>query len=102
MMVQVDQSTINLLIGLAFSGLGYYLKTVQQSISNLQEGDTKLTEKIQQIELLVHGKYVTRDELKDLADALFGKLDRIEQRKETMQSTLDALFTKFDKITDKH
>lgn len=43
--------------------------------------DTKeLTQKVQGIELLVAGQYVKKEEIKQLSDSLFKKLDRIEDK----------------------
>lgn len=43
--------------------------------------DTKeLTSKVQQIELLVAGQYIRKEEFERLTEALFAKLDKIEDK----------------------
>lgn len=77
------QTAFNIVLSLvAFLG-GWVLNSVRDSIARLQKTDGELADKVQHIEVLVAGKYVTRDDLQ----ALFSKLDRIE--------------TKLDKKVDK-
>lgn len=77
------QSAFNIVLSLvAFLG-GWVLNSLRDAIRNLQVTDAELADKVQHIEVLVAGKYVTREDLQ----ALFSKLDRIE--------------TKLDKKVDK-
>lgn len=72
------QSLINTLIALvAFFG-GIWVKSIADSIKEMKSTDTLLAEKVQNIEVLVAGTYVKREEMNQLGDALFKKLDRIE------------------------
>ena len=70
------QTAFNIVLSLvAFLG-GWVLNSIRDSIARLQATDNALADKVQHIEVLVAGKYVTRDDLQ----ALFGKLDRIEAK----------------------
>lgn len=57
---------------------GWVLKVLHESLRDLQEADTRLTSKVQAIEVLVAGNYITRHEFESKADAIFKKLERIE------------------------
>jgi len=74
------QTFINILLGLcAFFG-GIWVRGIADSMRELKKTDNELAEKVQKIEVLVAGDYVKREEMDKLADALFKKLDRIEQK----------------------
>lgn len=72
------QMTINILLALvAFLG-GWWMRTMWASLNELRAADSRLTDKVQAIEVLVAGNYVTKTDLNALTEALFRKLDRIE------------------------
>lgn len=74
------QMTINILLSLvAFLG-GWWMRTMWASLNELRSADSKLTDKVQAIEVLVAGNYVTKSDFNTLAEALFNKLDRIESK----------------------
>lgn len=79
------QSLINILIGACGALIGWVLKSIRESIVDLQTGnkelakaDSELADKVNTIELLVVGNYVKHDDLEKISNALFTKLDRIE------------------------
>lgn len=72
------QTIINIGIGLIGTLGGWVLNSLKGSIEALQKADANLTAKVQEIEVLVAGQYVKRDDLDKLTSALFTKLDRIE------------------------
>lgn len=74
------QTIINILIGLAGTLGGWVLNSLKASIDDLRKADMSLTDKVQQIELLVAGTYVKRDDMDKLGAALFAKLDKIEAK----------------------
>jgi hypothetical protein len=51
-----------------------------QEVKSLQKTDKELTDRISRVELLVAGVYVKKDELSKIIDAIFAKLDRIEDK----------------------
>jgi hypothetical protein len=51
-----------------------------QSLQELRSQDSKLAEKVGNIEVLVAGQYVKRDDMDKSMTALFMKLDRIEDK----------------------
>ena len=82
-----DQSLLNMVFGVLFTAAGWWLKALWDSVHELQVADRSLAEKIATMEVLVAGNYVTRSEMDKHIDALFRKLDRIE----------DSLAAKADK-----
>jgi hypothetical protein len=74
------QFAFNLLLG-AFSALaGWMLSNLTQSMRDLTRADAELTGKVNQIELLVAGNYIRRSEFESKIDAVFTKLDKIEEK----------------------
>lgn len=79
-MTKMDQTIINWVLA-GFGGLvGFLLKAVWQAVKDLQTADKELTKKVSEIEVLVAGAYVKKDEFSTSATALFAKLDRIEDK----------------------
>jgi hypothetical protein len=59
---------------------GWMLKSLWDAVKDLQNADKQLADKVNQIEVLVAGEYATRDDFKSLSNAIFTKLDRIEDK----------------------
>ena len=76
----IDQDILNGALGFLSAILGLICKSMWDSIKNLQCQDIRLAEKVNILEVLVAGKYVTKEELIALQVALFLKLDRIETK----------------------
>lgn len=49
-------------------------------VEHLQSADRKITDRIAAIEVLVAGRYITRDEFQTSVHTLFTKLDRISDQ----------------------
>jgi hypothetical protein len=74
----MDQSLINWILA-GFSALvGFLLHAIWDAVKDLQAADTAIAAKVSNIEILVAGSYVKREELKQYMDAVFTKLDRID------------------------
>lgn len=74
----MDQSLFNIIVGVCGTLGGWVLKTIWESVRDLQIADKALAEKVYSIEILVAGTYVRRTDFDNLSNALFAKLDRIE------------------------
>lgn len=74
------QLLFDIAIGLVSFLGGYILFGLRESIKTLHEDDRLLTEKVQAIEVLVAGKYVTREDLQTMGTDLFNFLRRIEEK----------------------
>ena len=66
---------------------GWTLNTVWGAVKDLQEADKELAEKVGNIEVLVAGRYITREEFNATLNQVFERLDRIR----------DLLSTKADR-----
>ena len=71
------QTAINVAIGLAGGLGGWILSIVWGAVKELQSADKELVEKVASIEILVAGRYVTRDEFNNNLNQVFTKLDTI-------------------------
>ena len=60
--------------------LGFLLHAVWEATKELQRADAELTKRVSEIEVLVAGNYVTRQEFDRVIDKLFTKLDHIEMK----------------------
>ena len=60
--------------------LGFLLNSVWQAVKDLQRADTELTKRVGEIEVLVAGNYVTRQEFNRVVERLFAKLDAIDMK----------------------
>lgn len=76
----VDQVIINGLLAGFGALIGFLLNAVWQAVKDLQEADKSLASKVAEIEVLVAGAYVRKDEFTQSVNALFAKLDRIEDK----------------------
>ncbi len=56
---------------------GWTLNTVWGAVKDLQTADRALAEKVADIEVLVAGRYITRDEFNATLNQVFERLDRI-------------------------
>ena len=60
--------------------LGFLLNAVWQAVKDLQKTDMELTKRVSEVEVLVAGKYVTRDEFNGHMGELFRKLEIISEK----------------------
>lgn len=71
---------INWILSILGAVAGFLIKTLWQSVQDLQESDKNIVSKIYEVDKLVAGQYVRRDELTAQMVAMFKKLDRIEDK----------------------
>ncbi len=75
----MDQTIINWIIGLGGTVIGIFIKSMLDSIKDLQKSDKEMADRVGSIEVLVAGTYVKRDELRELMrklEQIDAKLDR--------------------------
>lgn len=76
----MSKTMINAIIG-GFAAAGaFLLRVIWEGLRELQKADVDLAAKISEIQLLVAGNYVKKDELDGIIKALFAKLDKIEDK----------------------
>lgn len=76
----MDQVIVNWLLAGFGALIGFLLNAVWQAVKDLQVADKELASKVAEIEVLVAGAYVRKDEFTQSVNALFAKLDRIEDK----------------------
>lgn len=59
---------------------GWWMRVMWQSLKELEQQDSKLADKVGNIEVLVAGQYVKRDDMNRDIATIFAKLDRIEDK----------------------
>ena len=59
---------------------GWWMRVMWQSLKELEQQDSKLADKVGNIEVLVAGHYVKRDDMNRDIAIIFAKLDRIEDK----------------------
>jgi len=74
----MDQTLINYLMAGFGAATSFILRVIWEGLRELQKCDLEITSKINEIQLLVAGQYVKKEDLEKLSTALFNKLDRIE------------------------
>jgi CHASE3 domain sensor protein len=56
------------------------MKTMWDSLKELQNADRKINSEMNEIKVLVAGQYVRREEFDRMSQAIFAKLERIEEK----------------------
>lgn len=77
-MLQIDQTEINILFGIFSALIGWLMRTMTEAIRELKIQDRDLVSKVSNLEVLVAGQYVKRDEYERMASAMFNKLDKMD------------------------
>ena len=75
----MEQTIINWIIGLGGTVIGIFIKSMLDSIKDLQRSDKEMSERVGSVEVLVAETYVKRDELRELMrklEQIDAKLDR--------------------------
>ena len=75
-----SQTIINAAIALVGFLGGWILKVVWESVKDLQIADKILVEKVNTIEILIAGNYMSKLDFDKIAAAIFAKLDKIEDK----------------------
>lgn len=58
----------------------FFMRNAWQSVKELRDSDINITNKVHEIDTLVAGSYLKRDEWASHMSELFKKLDRIEDK----------------------
>lgn len=80
------QTIFDIAIGITGALMGWVLTIVWGALKDLQRADKELAEKVASIEVLVAGRYITREEFNTVVNAVFTKLDRIQ---DTLSNKVD-------------
>ena len=76
----MNQSIFNIVIGIAGMLGGWWMKAMWEAVKDLKTADQELANQVSDLKVLVAGNYVRREMFDRLSDAIFVKLDRIENK----------------------
>ena len=76
----MDQNVFNIVIGVAGALGGWWMKAMWEGLKDLQRTDQDLTQQVNNLQILVAGRYMRREEFDKTSQAIFAKLDRIEDK----------------------
>lgn len=76
----MDQQLFNIVIGVAGALGGWWMKAMWEGLKDLQKTDHELTQQVSNLQILVAGEYMRREEFYKVSQAIFAKLDRIEDK----------------------
>lgn len=76
----MDQELFNLIVGVAGALSGWWMKAIWEAVKDLQKADTHITNEVTSLKVLIVGEYVKQDTFDKTMNALFAKLDRIEDK----------------------
>jgi hypothetical protein len=73
------QSVFNIIVSAIVAGCGWMVRSLQDTLKDLQKSDERIANKVNNMEVLVAGSYVTRDYFQDIIKALFKKVDDLQE-----------------------
>lgn len=76
----MDQTLFNIAVTITGFLGGWWLKVLWDAVKDLQSADKVLVEKVNSIEILVAGNYITKNDFDKIGAAIFAKLDKIEDK----------------------
>ena len=76
----MDQTIFNIAITVSGFLGGWWLKVMWDAVQDLQTADRILAEKVNTIEVLIAGNYMSKVDFDKIAVAIFAKLDKIEDK----------------------
>lgn len=78
--MDIPQEVFNYAVTVVGALAGWLGRIMWQTLKDQQEQNARLTEKVAQLQILVVGEYVKKDDLQRDVNAIFTKLDRIEDK----------------------
>lgn len=76
----MDQNLFNIAVGVSGALGGWWMKAMWEAVKDLKTADDKLSAQVSDIKVMVAGDYVRHEMFDRLSDAIFAKLDRIENK----------------------
>jgi hypothetical protein len=74
------QDVFNISIGIAGFLGGWWMKVMWETVKELQKDDKILSQQLSAIQVLVAGDYIKKEDFYKVTDAIFLKLDKIEDK----------------------
>lgn len=85
----MEQEIVNFIFGILTVALGFILNAIWQNIKSFHEDNKHITQKINDIMVLISGEYVKRDEFNSVYGQILSKLDMIEQRFDRIEKNIN-------------
>jgi len=79
------QDAFNIAVAIVSVLFGYLISIVKTAVHDLYHNNREIADKVHALEVFVADQYVKRNEVKELAQALFKELDRIEDKLNSKQ-----------------
>jgi hypothetical protein len=76
----MEQQVFNITIGIAGALGGWWMKAIWEAIKDLEKADHLMAGQLSDLKVLVAGGYVRTESFDKLSQAIFMKLDRIEDK----------------------
>lgn len=76
----MEQQVFNMVIGAAGLLGGWWMKAIWDAIKDLQIADSAMATQLSDLKVLVAGGYVRTESFDKMTQAIFTKLDRIEDK----------------------
>ena len=76
----MDQTIFNVAISVSGFLGGWWLKVLWDAVKDLQLADKILVDKVNTIEILIAGTYMSKIDFDKIVAAIFAKLDKIEDK----------------------
>lgn len=93
------QTLINVTFAICGSLAGFILKGIWDSLKELQRADKELVKKVQNIEVLIAGDYIKKDEFDRIVSRVFERIDSMTDRLiDKMDGLTAVLSQKVDKV----
>ena len=87
----MDQTLINYIMAALAAAIGFILRVIWEGLRDLQRADLEIAGRVNQIQLLVAGEYVKKEDLERSASL----------QRDYFEKTVVAIFVKLDKIESK-
>lgn len=76
----MEQQVFNIAMGIAGALGGWWMKAIWEAIKDLERADNCMASQLSDLKVLVAGGYVRTESFDKLSQAIFMKLDRIEDK----------------------
>ena len=76
----MDQNIFNISVGVAGALGGWWMKAMWDALKDLKTADDRMAREVSDLKVLVAGQYVSKESFDKLSNAIFTKLDRIEDK----------------------
>ncbi len=90
------QAIINTVIAALGFLMGAILKAVWDGLKDLQRADIEIVDKVHDLETIVAGTYVKRDEMIKITDGLFHKFDTVNDKLDDIKDGLSGKMNRAD------